>query len=58
MGVDSDGKLFPISALIESSTAEERESGSEANGDAEEGEKNWKMSLDWFYCCEYSISTV
>lgn len=40
MGVDKDGKLFPISALIESSLAEERESGSEADGDAEEGEKN------------------
>ncbi|XP_035520085.1 synembryn-A isoform X2 [Morone saxatilis] len=40
MGVDSEGKLVPMSGLRENSLTEERESGSENDGDAEEGEKN------------------
>lgn len=37
VGVDSEGKLVPMSGLRESSLIEERESGSENDG---EGEKN------------------
>lgn len=37
VGVDSEGKLVPMSGLRESSLMEERESGSENDG---EGEKN------------------
>ncbi|XP_041818074.1 synembryn-A [Chelmon rostratus] len=40
MGVDSEGKLIPMSGLRENSLTEERESGSENDGEAEEGEKN------------------
>ncbi|XP_076615522.1 chaperone Ric-8A [Chaetodon auriga] len=40
MGVDSEGKLVPMSGLRENSLTEERESGSENDGEAEEGEKN------------------
>ncbi|KAG8009150.1 Synembryn-A [Nibea albiflora] len=40
MGVDSEGKLVPMSGLRQNSLTEERESGSENDGDTEEGEKN------------------
>lgn len=41
MGVDSEGKLVPMSGLRENSLTEERESGSENDGEAEnDGEKN------------------
>lgn len=40
VGVDSEGKLVPMSGLRESSLIEERESGSENDG---EGEKNWSV---------------
>nr|XP_046232438.1 synembryn-A isoform X2 [Scatophagus argus] len=40
MGVDSEGKLVPMSGLRENSLTEQRESGSEDDGEAEEGEKN------------------
>lgn len=44
VGVDSEGKLVSMSGLRESSLTEERESGSENDGEAEEGEKNWILS--------------
>ncbi|XP_051274739.1 synembryn-A isoform X2 [Dicentrarchus labrax] len=40
MGVDSEGKLVPMSGMRENSLTEERESGSDNDGDAEEAEKN------------------
>ncbi|XP_054454493.1 synembryn-A [Anoplopoma fimbria] len=40
MGVDSDGKLVPMSGLRDNSLTEEVKSGSENEGEAEEGEKN------------------
>ncbi|KAK5850772.1 hypothetical protein PBY51_001619 [Eleginops maclovinus] len=40
MGVDSEGKLVPMSGMRDVSLAEERKSGSENEGEAEEGEKN------------------
>lgn len=40
MGVDSEGKLVPMTGLRQNSLTEERESGSENDGDTEEGEKN------------------
>ena len=40
MGVDSEGKLVPMSGMRDPSLAEERKSGSENDGEAEEGEKN------------------
>lgn len=38
--MNSEGKLVPMSGLMDNSLPEERESGSENDGDAEEGEKN------------------
>ncbi|XP_034427200.1 synembryn-A isoform X2 [Hippoglossus hippoglossus] len=40
MGVDSEGKLVPLSGLRENSLTEEMRSESENDGEAEEGEKN------------------
>ncbi|XP_069373542.1 synembryn-A isoform X2 [Paralichthys olivaceus] len=40
MGVDSEGKLVPLSSLRENSITEEMRSESENDGEAEEGEKN------------------
>ncbi|XP_073346469.1 chaperone Ric-8A [Pagrus major] len=40
MRVDSEGRLVPMMGLRENSLPEERESGSENDRDAEEGEKN------------------
>lgn len=40
VGVDSEGKLVPMSGLRESSLTEERESGSENDREVEGGEKN------------------
>ncbi|KAJ4940971.1 hypothetical protein JOQ06_027259 [Pogonophryne albipinna] len=40
MGVDSEGKLVPMSGMRDLSLPEERKSGSENDGEAEEGEKN------------------
>lgn len=40
VGVDSEGKLVQMSGLRVNSLTEERESGSENGGEAEEGEKN------------------
>ncbi|XP_053269193.1 synembryn-A [Pleuronectes platessa] len=40
MGVDSEGKLVPLSGLRENSLGEEMRSESENDGEAEEGEKN------------------
>ncbi|XP_068162095.1 synembryn-A isoform X2 [Antennarius striatus] len=40
VGIDSDGKMVPMSGLKEDFVTEERESGSENDRDTEEGEKN------------------
>lgn len=40
MGVDSEGKLVPISGLRENSLTEEGKCESENDGEAEEGEKD------------------
>ncbi|XP_031699049.1 synembryn-A-like [Anarrhichthys ocellatus] len=40
MGVDSEGKLVPMSGLRDNSLTEEVKSGSENDGEAEEGEDN------------------
>ncbi|XP_010773419.1 synembryn-A [Notothenia coriiceps] len=40
MGVDSEGKLVPMFGMRDLSLPEERKSGSESDGEAEEGEKN------------------
>ncbi|XP_078135038.1 chaperone Ric-8A [Sander vitreus] len=40
MGVDAEGRLVPMSGMRENSLTEEGKSGSEDDGEAEEGEKN------------------
>lgn len=40
MGVDAEGKLVPMSGLRENSLTEEGKSGSENEGEADEGEKD------------------
>lgn len=56
MGVNSEGKLVPISGLRDNALNEEGKSESENDREAEEEEKNWKKNSLHF--CRYPISKV